>query len=50
MNYVVLPHSHAAPPSHIPLLVLNGVLAIMLLVGLPIALVNQRVAPAHRNA
>ena len=48
MNYLVLPHSHAAP-SHPPTPVLiNGILAILLLVGLPISLCNRLFAPNPR--
>lgn len=43
MNYVVIPLSAGAPSKRPPSLpsLINGVLAVVLLVGLPIALVNQ---------
>jgi uncharacterized membrane protein YagU involved in acid resistance len=45
MNYVVIPLSHAGAASTQPIQLLNGVLAIVVLVGLSISLVNRRVAP-----
>lgn len=41
MNYLVLPHTHAAPMGRQPLVLINGVLAIVFLVGLPISLINR---------
>ncbi len=48
MNYLVLPHSYAAPsrPTHSH--PYYGILAILLLVGLPISLCNRFFAPAPR--
>jgi uncharacterized membrane protein YagU involved in acid resistance len=49
MNYLVLPHSHVTPSRSSPTLVLiNGIFAILVLVGLPISLCNHRFAPPPR--
>ena len=48
MNYVVLPHSHVGPSRFVPVVVANGVFAILILVGLPISLCNLRFAPKPR--
>jgi len=46
MNFLVLPHSHAATHGHPRgIFLLNGIASILLLVGLPISLVNQSFAP-----
>jgi uncharacterized membrane protein YagU involved in acid resistance len=45
MNGLLLPLFHVAPASHHPVQLLNGVLAVVLLVGLSISLVNRSVAP-----
>jgi hypothetical protein len=46
MNFLVLPHSHAATRGHATgIFLLNGIAAILLLVGLPISLVNQAFTP-----
>jgi hypothetical protein len=45
MNYLVLPQTHARPlPFQLSIVGLNGVCAIVFLVGLPIALINKQVA------
>jgi uncharacterized membrane protein len=44
MNYVVLPHSRVTPSRPTIAVVINGILAILLLVGLPISLANRRFA------
>jgi len=45
MNYLVLPHTHARPlPTVASIAVLNGVCAIVFCIGLPIALINKRLA------
>lgn len=45
MNFIVLPHSRAvSQPSHIPIVLFHAVCAIVFLVGLPIALINRRLA------
>jgi hypothetical protein len=45
MNYLVLPQTHARPlPTQASLVVLNGVCAIVFLIGLPISLINKHVA------
>jgi hypothetical protein len=52
MNYVVLPLSHfkkGSGPFSLPLFV-NGVLAVVLLVGLPIALLAARAAGTPRSS
>ena len=48
MNYLVLPHSNAAPSRPTTPILINGILAILLLVGLPISLCNRFFAPAPR--
>ena len=49
MNYLVLPHSHAAVASHPSTAVLvNGIAAVVFLVGLPISLANSYFAPRPR--
>ena len=48
MNYLVLPHSHAAPSRPTTPVLINGILAILLLVGLPISLCNRFFAPTPR--
>jgi len=46
MNFVVLPHTLAAPRSQpTGIFLINGVAAILLLVGLPISLVNRSFTP-----
>ena len=45
MNYVVLPLFHAAPRSHVPIVMVNAVLALVLFIGVPIALINRKFAP-----
>ena len=45
MNYVVLPHSHVTPSRSTPGILINGILAMLILVGLPISLANRRFAP-----
>ena len=45
MNYLVIPHSHVAPTVPRMAVRINGILAILLLVGLPISLANYRFAP-----
>lgn len=45
MNYAVLPLSRVALSRPTLLVVINGVLAMLLLVGLPISLANRRFAP-----
>jgi hypothetical protein len=45
MNYVVLPHSHVTPSRPTLAVLINGILAILILVGLPISLANRRFAP-----
>ena len=44
MNYVVLPHTRVVghPPHPAPIVLVNGVLALMLCMGLPIALITRR--------
>jgi uncharacterized membrane protein YagU involved in acid resistance len=50
MNYLVLPHSRVFPRTHPTVAVLlNGVFAILVLVGLPISLANRRFAPYSRT-
>jgi hypothetical protein len=46
MNYVVLPLTRLPPRTHhlAPAVLVNGVLALMLFMGLPIALIAQRFA------
>ena len=46
MNYVVLPLTRLPPRSHhlAPAVLINGVLALLLFMGLPIALIAQRFA------
>ena len=48
MNYLVLPHSHVAPSRPTTPVLINGILAILLLVGLPISLCNRYFAPIPR--
>ena len=48
MNYLVLPHSHASLPRPSTPVLLNGIFAILALVGLPISLCNRRFAPPPR--
>jgi hypothetical protein len=51
MNYVVLPNSQVFPRSHPTGAALaNGILAMLLLVGLPISLANRRFAPPPRGS
>jgi hypothetical protein len=45
MNYVVLPLSRVAPSQPRLAVRINGILAILLLVGVPISLANYRFAP-----
>jgi hypothetical protein len=45
MNYLVLPHSHVAPSRSAGIVLVNGIFAILVLVGLPISLANYRFAP-----
>ena len=45
MNFIVLPNSHVAPSHPTPAVLINGVAAMLFLVGLPIALLNRRFAP-----
>jgi hypothetical protein len=45
MNYLVIPHSHVAPSYPRLAVRINGILAILFLVGLPISLANYRFAP-----
>jgi hypothetical protein len=49
MNYIVLPHIHVfGHPRPTPAILINGILAILLLVGLPISLITRRFAyPAN---
>lgn len=44
MNFVVLPHTRLPPRSHLPapVILANGVLALVLFMGLPIALIARR--------
>lgn len=43
MNYVVLPLTHLPPRSHhpVPIVLANAVLALLLCMGLPIALITR---------
>jgi hypothetical protein len=45
MNYLVLPHSHVTPSRSTTPVLINGIFAILVLVGLPISLCNRRFAP-----
>jgi hypothetical protein len=45
MNYLVLPHSHVTPSHPSRAVLVNGMFAILVLVGLPISLANYRFAP-----
>jgi integral membrane sensor domain MASE1 len=45
MNYLVLPHSKVTPSRPTPGVLINGIFAILVLVGLPISLANRRFAP-----
>lgn len=45
MNFVVLPIYHRTAPNHVNLALVNGILAIVLCIGLPVALINARYAP-----
>jgi hypothetical protein len=45
MNYLVLPHSHVTPSRPTTPVLINGIFAILVLVGLPISLCNRRFAP-----
>jgi hypothetical protein len=45
---LVLPHSHAAASRPTNPVLINGILAILLLVGLPISLCNRFFAPTPR--
>ncbi len=49
MNYVILPHSHVTPSRPTLGITINGILAILFLVGLPISLANRRFAPYPRS-
>jgi len=49
MNYVVLPHSHVTPSRSTPGILINGILAMLILVGLPISFANRRFAPYPRS-
>ncbi len=45
MNHLVLPHTKTPPHGHpAGIVLLNGILAAVLLVGLPISILNQRLA------
>ncbi|HZY63729.1 MAG TPA: hypothetical protein VFE38_14505 [Edaphobacter sp.] len=45
MNYIVLPHSRVlVHPRQTPAVLANGILAVLLLVGLPISLITRRFA------
>ena len=49
MNFAVLPMTRVTPPRHPSASVLvNGVAALMVCMGLPIALLNRRLSPATR--
>jgi hypothetical protein len=48
MNYLVLPHSHVTPSRPTTTVLINGIFAILVLVGLPISLCNRRFAPPPR--
>jgi hypothetical protein len=48
MNYLVLPHSHVTPSRPNTAVLINGIFAILFLVGLPISLCNRRFAPPPR--
>jgi hypothetical protein len=48
MNYLVLPHSHVSPSRPTTPVLINGIFAILVLVGLPISLCNRRFAPPPR--
>ncbi len=45
MNYIVLPFYHRAAPIHFNIAVANAILALVLFIGLPVALINARFAP-----
>jgi hypothetical protein len=45
MNYLVLPHTHVTPGHSTGIVLVNGIFAILFLVGLPISLANYRFAP-----
>jgi hypothetical protein len=45
MNYLVLPHTHVTPSRPTTPVLINGIFAILVLVGLPISLCNRRFAP-----
>ena len=48
MNYLVLPHGHVSPSRPTTPVLINGIFAILVLVGLPISLCNRRFAPPPR--
>jgi uncharacterized membrane protein YagU involved in acid resistance len=48
MNYLVLPHSRVTPSRPSTSILINGIFAILVLVGLPISLCNSRFAPPPR--
>jgi hypothetical protein len=48
MNYLVLPHSRVAPSRPATSILINGIFACLVLVGLPISLSNLRFAPPPR--
>jgi hypothetical protein len=48
MNYLVLPHSRVTPSRPTTPVLINGIFAILVLVGLPISLCNRRFAPPPR--
>jgi uncharacterized membrane protein YagU involved in acid resistance len=48
MNYLVLSHSRVTPSRSTTPVLVNGIFAILVLVGLPISLCNRRFAPPPR--
>jgi uncharacterized membrane protein YagU involved in acid resistance len=47
MNYLVLPHTpYPSQPTHSPISLLNGILALVIFMGILVALLNRRYAPA----
>jgi hypothetical protein len=45
MNFAVLPLYHRGNPFHFNLVTANAILALVLFIGLPVALINARFAP-----
>lgn len=46
MNYIVLPHTrNPSTPSHDPVALLNAVLALVVFMGITVALLNRKFAP-----